>query len=101
MIQYVIVFTYLSSFISLVLTENLVCENIEFFFLISYFTNSIFWLVQKLFDTPGVHLHHRQAAVVQSEDLPVLAPQSRRRGHSFPVCFLCISLNTAQSFIPH
>ena len=30
-IQYVIVFTYLSSFISLVLTENLVCENIEFF----------------------------------------------------------------------
>ena len=31
MIQYVIVFTYLSSFISLVLTENLVCENIEFF----------------------------------------------------------------------
>ncbi|KAK4570900.1 hypothetical protein RGQ29_029672 [Quercus rubra] len=38
----------------------------------------------KLFDTPGVHLHHRQAAVVHSEDLPVLAPQSRLRGHSFP-----------------
>ena len=103
MIQYVIVFTYLSSSISLVSTENLICENIEFFFffLILYFTNGIFWLVQKLFDTPGVHLHHRQAAVVHSEDLPVLAPQSRLRGHSFPVCFLCISLNTAQSFIPH
>ncbi|XP_017972283.1 PREDICTED: NO-associated protein 1, chloroplastic/mitochondrial isoform X3 [Theobroma cacao] len=39
----------------------------------------------KLFDTPGVHLHHRQAAVVHSEDLPVLAPQSRLRGQSFPV----------------
>nr|POF25442.1 no-associated protein 1, chloroplastic/mitochondrial [Quercus suber] len=38
----------------------------------------------KLFDTPGVHLHHRQAAVVHSKDLPVLAPQSRLRGHSFP-----------------
>ncbi|KAF8380512.1 hypothetical protein HHK36_027999 [Tetracentron sinense] len=39
----------------------------------------------KLFDTPGVHLHHRQAAVVHSEDLPSLAPQSRLRGQSFPV----------------
>lgn len=38
----------------------------------------------KLFDTPGVHLHHRQAAVVHSEDLPVLAPKSRLRGQSFP-----------------
>ncbi|XP_020244474.1 putative nitric oxide synthase isoform X2 [Asparagus officinalis] len=38
----------------------------------------------KLFDTPGVHLHHRQAAVVHSEDLPILAPQSRLRGQSFP-----------------
>ncbi|KAK4489424.1 hypothetical protein RD792_005233 [Penstemon davidsonii] len=38
----------------------------------------------KLFDTPGVHLHHRQAAVVHSEDLPVLAPRSRLRGQSFP-----------------
>ncbi|PKU68371.1 NO-associated protein 1, chloroplastic/mitochondrial [Dendrobium catenatum] len=37
------------------------------------------------FDTPGVHLHHRQAAVVHSEDLPFLAPQSRLRGQSFPV----------------
>ncbi|KAJ6848942.1 putative nitric oxide synthase isoform X1 [Iris pallida] len=39
----------------------------------------------RLFDTPGVHLHHRQAAVVHSEDLPALAPQSRLRGVSFPV----------------
>ncbi|KAF9600622.1 hypothetical protein IFM89_011205 [Coptis chinensis] len=39
----------------------------------------------KLFDTPGVHLHHRQAAVIHSEDLPSLAPQSRLRGRSFPV----------------
>ncbi|XP_065871468.1 NO-associated protein 1, chloroplastic/mitochondrial [Euphorbia lathyris] len=38
----------------------------------------------KLFDTPGVHLHHRQAAVVHSEDLPVLAPRSRLRGQPFP-----------------
>ncbi|XP_077245045.1 P-loop containing nucleoside triphosphate hydrolases superfamily protein isoform X2 [Tasmannia lanceolata] len=38
----------------------------------------------KLFDTPGVHLHHRQAAVVHSEDLPSLAPQSRLRAQSFP-----------------
>ncbi|KAF5180086.1 No-associated protein 1 protein [Thalictrum thalictroides] len=39
----------------------------------------------KLFDTPGVHLHHRQAAVIHSEDLPSLAPQSRLRGRSFPI----------------
>ncbi|XP_059624874.1 NO-associated protein 1, chloroplastic/mitochondrial isoform X2 [Cornus florida] len=39
----------------------------------------------KLYDTPGVHLHHRQAAVVHSEDLPALAPQSRLRGQSFPI----------------
>ncbi|KAK9034664.1 hypothetical protein V6N11_050821 [Hibiscus sabdariffa] len=39
----------------------------------------------KLYDTPGVHLHHRQAAVVHSEDLPILAPQSRLRGQIFPV----------------
>ncbi|KAK2975821.1 hypothetical protein RJ640_022838, partial [Escallonia rubra] len=41
----------------------------------------------KLFDTPGVHLHHRQAAVVHSEDLPVLAPRSRLRGQSVTVDF--------------
>lgn len=41
--------------------------------------------MQKLYDTPGVHLHHRQAAVVHAEDLPALAPQSRLRGQSFPV----------------
>ncbi|KAJ3672657.1 hypothetical protein LUZ60_007378 [Juncus effusus] len=31
----------------------------------------------KLFDTPGVHLHHRQAAVVHADDLPSLAPLNR------------------------
>jgi len=44
--------------------------------------------MQKLYDTPGVHLHHRQTAVVQSEDLPSLAPRSRLRGISFPVCYV-------------
>ncbi|MQL81105.1 hypothetical protein Taro_013566 [Colocasia esculenta] len=39
----------------------------------------------KMFDTPGMHLHHRQAAVVHSADLPFLAPRSRLRGQSFPV----------------
>ncbi|CAI0404510.1 unnamed protein product [Linum tenue] len=38
----------------------------------------------KLFDTPGVHLHHRQAAVVHSEDLPILAPRSRLKAQVFP-----------------
>ncbi|VFQ58285.1 unnamed protein product [Cuscuta campestris] len=38
----------------------------------------------KMYDTPGVHLHHRQAAVVHSEDLPALAPQSRLRARVFP-----------------
>ncbi|XP_074281850.1 putative nitric oxide synthase [Silene latifolia] len=38
----------------------------------------------KLYDTPGVHLHHRQAAVVHTDDLPALAPQSRLKGRSFP-----------------
>lgn len=38
----------------------------------------------KLYDTPGVHLHHRQTAVVPSEDLSSLAPKSRLRGLSFP-----------------
>ncbi|XP_020215434.1 putative nitric oxide synthase [Cajanus cajan] len=38
----------------------------------------------KLYDTPGVHLYHRQTAVVHSEDLPSLAPQSRLRARSFP-----------------
>ncbi|KAG7017101.1 NO-associated protein 1, chloroplastic/mitochondrial, partial [Cucurbita argyrosperma subsp. argyrosperma] len=41
--------------------------------------------ILKIFDTPGVHLHHRLAAVVHSEDLPALAPQSRLRGHNFQV----------------
>ncbi|OWM79450.1 NO-associated protein 1, chloroplastic/mitochondrial [Punica granatum] len=39
----------------------------------------------KLYDTPGVHLHHRQAAVIHSEDLPALAPRNRLRGQSFPM----------------
>uniref|UniRef100_A0A7N0V2K5 CP-type G domain-containing protein n=1 Tax=Kalanchoe fedtschenkoi TaxID=63787 RepID=A0A7N0V2K5_KALFE len=39
----------------------------------------------KIYDTPGVHLHHRQAAVVHAEDLPALAPQSRLRGISLPL----------------
>lgn len=38
----------------------------------------------KLYDTPGVHLHHRLAAVIHSDDLPALAPQSRLRGQAFP-----------------
>ncbi|XP_027110515.1 putative nitric oxide synthase isoform X1 [Coffea arabica] len=38
----------------------------------------------KLYDTPGVHLHHRQAAVVHAEDLPSLAPQSQLRGQTLP-----------------
>ncbi|KAL8233117.1 hypothetical protein R6Q57_002895 [Mikania cordata] len=37
----------------------------------------------KVYDTPGVHLHHRQAAVVHSQDLPALAPRSRLKGQSF------------------
>lgn len=42
-------------------------------------------LLQKLYDTPGVHLHHRQAAVVHANDLPSLAPQSRLKRRHFPV----------------
>ncbi|CAN6247561.1 unnamed protein product [Urochloa humidicola] len=38
----------------------------------------------KLYDTPGVHLHHRQAAVIHADDLPSLAPQSRLKGQCFP-----------------
>lgn len=52
----------------------------------SKFSRVTLYDMQKLYDTPGVHLHHRQAAVVHSEDLPALAPQSRLRGQSFPVC---------------
>lgn len=55
--------------------------------------------MQKLYDTPGVHLHHRQAAVVYSEDLPALAPQSRLRGQCFPVCSPRISLQDSQLFL--
>ncbi|GAB2261598.1 hypothetical protein Droror1_Dr00002595 [Drosera rotundifolia] len=42
------------------------------------------FLSGKLYDTPGVHLHHRQAAVVNAEDLPALAPRNRLRGRPFP-----------------
>ncbi|KAL2555970.1 NO-associated protein 1 [Forsythia ovata] len=49
----------------------------------------------KLYDTPGVHLHHRQAAVIHSEDLPALAPQSRIRGRSFPNPQLALDKLTA------
>lgn len=45
-------------------------------------------LIQKLYDTPGVHLHHRQAAVVHSDDLPALAPRSRIRGQPFSVSLI-------------
>ncbi|GJM89961.1 hypothetical protein PR202_ga06193 [Eleusine coracana subsp. coracana] len=38
----------------------------------------------KLYDTPGVHLHHRQAAVIHADDLPSLAPQSRLKGRCYP-----------------
>ncbi|XP_021751979.1 putative nitric oxide synthase [Chenopodium quinoa] len=38
----------------------------------------------KLYDTPGVHLHHRQGAVVPTDDLPLLAPRSRLKGRSIP-----------------
>lgn len=33
-----------------------------------------------LYDTPGVHLHHRMAAAVSPEDLPLLAPRKRLTG---------------------
>jgi hypothetical protein len=49
--------------------------------------------MQKLYDTPGVHLHHRQAAVIHADDLPSLAPQSRLRARCFPVC-ICIQWHT-------
>ncbi|BBM98022.1 nitric-oxide synthase, plant [Marchantia polymorpha subsp. ruderalis] len=35
----------------------------------------------KLFDTPGVHLHHRMAAVVDPKDVALLAPRRRLRGY--------------------
>ncbi|PHT52962.1 NO-associated protein 1, chloroplastic/mitochondrial [Capsicum baccatum] len=50
---------------------------------------------EKLYDTPGVHLHHRQAAVIHAEDLPVLAPQSRLRGRAFPSSGLNLSSEIA------
>ncbi|CAM6008226.1 unnamed protein product [Sphagnum balticum] len=37
-----------------------------------------------LYDTPGVHLHHRMAAVVSPDDLPLLAPRRRLSGKRLP-----------------
>ncbi|CAK9135145.1 unnamed protein product [Ilex paraguariensis] len=54
------------------------------------------FLGAKLYDTPGVHLHHRQAAVVHSEDLPALAPKSRLRGQSFPNAQLASDKSVAE-----
>ncbi|KAH7437897.1 hypothetical protein KP509_05G094200 [Ceratopteris richardii] len=34
-----------------------------------------------MFDTPGVHVHHRMAAVVSPEDLTLLAPRRQLRGY--------------------
>ncbi|XP_010503345.1 PREDICTED: NO-associated protein 1, chloroplastic/mitochondrial [Camelina sativa] len=50
---------------------------------------------EKLYDTPGVHLHHRQAAVVHSDDLPALAPQNRLRGQSFDISTLPTQLSSS------
>ena len=36
---------------------------------------------QSLFDTPGIHVHHRMAAVVSPSDLTLLAPRRRLQGH--------------------
>ena len=36
---------------------------------------------QSLFDTPGIHVHHRMAAVVSPNDLTLLAPRRRLQGH--------------------
>ncbi|CAI9092034.1 OLC1v1027173C3 [Oldenlandia corymbosa var. corymbosa] len=52
----------------------------------------------KLYDTPGVHLHHRQAAVVPAEDLPALAPQSRLRGRVLPLIADQVGLNGLSGF---
>ncbi|EXC13942.1 Nitric oxide synthase 1 [Morus notabilis] len=54
-----------------------------------------------LFDTPGVHLHHRQAAVVHAEDLPALAPQSRLRGQSFPKSRILAENGTTGNNLPN
>lgn len=48
-----------------------------------------------LFDTPGIHVHHRMAAVVPPEDLPFLAPRRRLRG--YPVSQLISERNAKTS----
>ncbi|CAN0902523.1 NO-associated protein 1, chloroplastic/mitochondrial [Linum grandiflorum] len=50
----------------------------------------------KLFDTPGVHLHHRQAAVVNSEDLPLLAPRSRLKAQIIPNAIIATKFGIAK-----
>ncbi|CAM6112036.1 unnamed protein product [Calypogeia fissa] len=35
----------------------------------------------KLYDTPGVHLHHRMAAALDPQDVSLLAPRRRLRGY--------------------
>ncbi|PRQ59771.1 putative nitric-oxide synthase (NADPH) [Rosa chinensis] len=53
----------------------------------------------KLYDTSGVHLHHRQAAVVHSEDRPSLAPQSWLRAQSYQyICFVYSTKNMIFGF---
>ncbi|CAN1265394.1 NO-associated protein 1, chloroplastic/mitochondrial [Linum perenne] len=51
----------------------------------------------KLFDTPGVHLHHRQAAVVNSEDLPLLAPRSRLKAQIIPNAIIAAENGIAET----
>ena len=50
------------------------------------------WYVQSLYDTPGVHLHHRMAAAVNPEDLPLLAPRKRLAGRVISASNPSISL---------
>ncbi|CAN6277272.1 unnamed protein product [Urochloa humidicola] len=52
----------------------------------------------KLYDTPGVHLHHRQAAVIHADDLPSLAPQSRLKGRCFPANDTDVELSGSSLF---
>ena len=84
---------------------NITCFPVKHLLIVLLFKNLFGALhLQKLYDTPGVHLHHRQAAVVHSEDLPALAPRSRLRGQSFPVrslktCYILLSLLIYLNFL--
>lgn len=46
-------------------------------------------MLQSLYDTPGVHLHHRMAAAVHPDDLPQIAPRRRLRGSVVLAPSLC------------